>query len=82
MLCLDKIYVSVNACSFISIKYVFLSGLTFMYISSLLPDALSKSDHVINGELSCQSQYHFHMETQVCLLHVGVTASNQFITLF
>ncbi len=29
--------------------------------------ALLKSDHVITGELHCPSQYHFHMETHVCM---------------
>ena len=28
-------------------------------------DAISKSDHQVSGEVSCGTQYHFHMETQV-----------------
>lgn len=31
-------------------------------------DAISKSDHVISGEVSCGSQYHVHMETHAALV--------------
>lgn len=29
--------------------------------------AIVNSDHVISGEISCGSQYHFYMETHGCL---------------
>ena len=29
-------------------------------------DAIQKSAHSITGNVSCGTQYHFHMETQVC----------------
>jgi xanthine dehydrogenase/oxidase len=29
--------------------------------------AITNSDHVISGEISCGSQYHFYMETHGCL---------------
>ena len=28
-------------------------------------DAISKAEHVTSGDVSCESQYHFTMETQV-----------------
>ena len=53
------------------------------------PDAIEKSAHVIKGEVSCGTQYHFTMETQVALcipeddsytVHCGTqwTSSTQF----
>lgn len=33
-------------------------------------DAISKSENIISDELSCESQYHFTMETQVMVEHV------------
>ena len=34
-------------------------------INLMIIDAISKSDHKITGEISCGTQYHFHMETHV-----------------
>ena len=31
----------------------------------MIIDAISKSDHKLDGEISCGTQYHFHMETHV-----------------
>ena len=32
---------------------------------AIVLDAISKAEHKISGEISCGTQYHFHMETQV-----------------
>ena len=33
--------------------------------SDIISAAISSSAHSITGEVSCGTQYHFHMETQV-----------------
>ena len=40
-------------------------------------DAISKSKHQIEGTISLGSQYHFHMETQVCTcIHMYIYITN------
>jgi len=36
-------------------------------------DAIEKSAHTINGQVSCGTQYHFHIETQVLYVAATVT---------
>ena len=44
-----------------SIVYVLCPTWFILYLS----DAIAKSAHQVKGTISCDSQYHFHMETQV-----------------
>ena len=44
-----------------SIVYVLCATWFILYLS----DAIAKSAHQVKGTISCDSQYHFHMETQV-----------------
>lgn len=36
-------------------------------VQCLNTDAISKSDHVISGQIAVGHQYHFHLETHTCL---------------
>ena len=38
-----------------------------MCVWYLNTDAISKSDHVISGQIAVGHQYHFHLETHACL---------------
>ena len=50
-----RIFISTNnVCNYTCIWYALL-------------DAISKSDHVISGQIAVGYQYHFHFETHACL---------------
>ena len=48
-----------------SIYLYFHNNILLNYVIVLA--AITNSDHIISGEISCGSQYHFYMETHACL---------------
>ena len=53
-------------CCIGSYNFKFINVL-LIFLFWLPSDAISKSDHVISGQIAVGHQYHFHLETHACL---------------